>query len=502
MKLNLKFFTTVSALLLSSSLILTGCMFAVGESDVPTQPYDMGSRLAEIPQAVIDETPTAQTELDKKFRSMSEINDESKTITVITEDYLKDYWQSNYEKKMLRSLTTEEVIYIIQDSLRLYKQYNTIILPGFEAQTDDAEIAARFPELTPLVILRDGDIEYLSYNSDRMCVYDIIIYRLRALSSPEAFVSADDSALYDSQDRESHIFNYPKGIFYLPGLGEETDIELAIRYIEGDAEARAALAPFSYFNVIRSSRFNESRSGWQNIDLYSGEDFETVYPVAGLEMMRFDIYTYLVEIAERSFHSEAGLYLYPYDASFSFWCAYPEEQTIEGKFKVDGDKIILYPDTGAEEGKYYYIFQYENPDQYTFELKYLADQSAPLGDDIFPMHPDFGSMERTSTTASDDNIQCDFSFLSTAENEALTAMFHAEMPEDYTTPHNSECSRRLHLRTKDLRISFCTCNIMNCNKVYGEWYSGGCIAVMMNSKKLTEDEIALIDSITSQKLKP
>ena len=158
MKRNIKFFTIVVSLLLMSALILAGCMLAIAEDHGGTKPYDLnGQRYnSEGTDNVLAEgdAPTAQGTMQEKFEAMYEISEDGTCMTAISEDYLNKYWRSNYEQEVIHSLSTEEVYYIIQDSIRIYFQYEKVVLPAFASISSDMEVSERFPFLKEQEIFR------------------------------------------------------------------------------------------------------------------------------------------------------------------------------------------------------------------------------------------------------------------------------------------------------------------------------------------------------------
>ena len=94
MKNNFEFFSIVLVLLLASSIVLMGCMYAIAAENGDAKVYDMGSQISADSNIIVDDdTPTSQTELQKKFSAMYDISEDGKTITVISEEFLNDYWQ-------------------------------------------------------------------------------------------------------------------------------------------------------------------------------------------------------------------------------------------------------------------------------------------------------------------------------------------------------------------------------------------------------------------------
>ena len=158
MKNNFKFFGVVLVLLLASSIVLIGCMYAIAAENGDAKVYDMGSQINAGSSIIAgDDTPVSQTELQKKFSAMYDVSEDGKSITVISEAYLNSYWKSNYEKEVIRSLTTEEVYFVIQDSIRLYYEYENVILLTFDPVFSDDYISVRFPHVVGETISASSD---------------------------------------------------------------------------------------------------------------------------------------------------------------------------------------------------------------------------------------------------------------------------------------------------------------------------------------------------------
>ena len=122
MKKEFKFLTTVVSILIVSMLILAGCMQVLSQNDSEPKDYDMdivSQTVAESkPEDITKDPPVAQNDMQKKFSDMSEISEDGRSITVITEEYLNNYWQENKSKQV--ALSAAEVLYIIQDSIKIY----------------------------------------------------------------------------------------------------------------------------------------------------------------------------------------------------------------------------------------------------------------------------------------------------------------------------------------------------------------------------------------------
>lgn len=66
--------------------------------------------------------PNGLSELELKFYRMYDISADEKEITVISQSYLENFWEGTNASDV-HSVTTEEVLYIIEDSVRLYRTY-------------------------------------------------------------------------------------------------------------------------------------------------------------------------------------------------------------------------------------------------------------------------------------------------------------------------------------------------------------------------------------------
>ena len=226
MKRNVKFFTIVISLLLLSSIILTGCMYAIAADNGEMKPYDLNGQKenSDSPGGnIVEDAPIAQDSLQAKFEAMYEISEDGKTITVISKDYLNDYWRSNYEKEVIHSLTTEEVYFIIQDSIRIYEEYDEVVLTGFASISSMIQVAERFPFVKDKVIKTQPDVTPYYDWDDTAAIYEIILYRLKALSSPKAFFTGEEAMLSVGKNPEPNSTMLPWTTFYIPSYSKNTN---------------------------------------------------------------------------------------------------------------------------------------------------------------------------------------------------------------------------------------------------------------------------------------
>lgn len=223
MKRNIKFFTIVISLLLLSSIILTGCMYAIAADNGEMKPYDLNGQKENndsLDGNIFADAPQAQKPLQAKFEAMYEISEDGKTITVISEAFLDEYWH----ELTPRSLSTDEVYYIIQDSIRIYAQYDTVILSGFGSFAEDSRHAYIVPYIREDVVIKtQPDVTPYYEWDDTEAIYEIILYRLKALSSPKAFFTGEEAMLSAGKEPGLNSTMLPWTTFYIPNYSKSTN---------------------------------------------------------------------------------------------------------------------------------------------------------------------------------------------------------------------------------------------------------------------------------------
>lgn len=292
MKNNWKFIVSVTGIILSAILLLTGGMAAIAASAKAPRSY----QLSAVPKTVSDaggnanaetfsqhatvigdlvelesnpdltEPPVSQEELKAKFSAMYDLSMGNQTICVISEAYLEDFWSSNENKEVAHSLSISEVLYIIQDSIRIYNEYNTVILPGFSAKTANAAISNRFPALERQTVHPNPD----DRDQAREDVRRIILYRLQALSSPKAFFTVTEMMEYRGNSIESIPDICREVFFYIPNYSADTNRNQYLYYRNyKNSRSNYGVFCFSYFN---------------RIVLFTRGNPETVFPTAELSL--------------------------------------------------------------------------------------------------------------------------------------------------------------------------------------------------------------------------
>ena len=284
MKRNVKFFTIVISLLLLSAIILTGCMYAIAADNGETKPYNLNGQ-TDIGDNLIEDAPISQNSLQAKFEAMYEISEDGKTITVISEDYLNNYWRSNYEKEVIHSLTTEEVYFIIQDSIRIYEEYDEVVLTGFASVSSMMQVAERFPFVKDEVIKTQPDVTPYYEWDDTEAIYEIILYRLKALSSPKAFFTGEEAMLSVGKEPMINSTMLPWTTFYIPNYSESTNRDYILNVVGYGSAMNSTVIEdefselFSFCNKNGATVFFKSKNYEQSTKIYPTVELDNkTYP--------------------------------------------------------------------------------------------------------------------------------------------------------------------------------------------------------------------------------
>ena len=133
---NSKIIIIAASLVLAAALALCGCVYLIGQPDDETKQYDPDEM--SLP-SVIEEAPSAQSELQKKFGAYGreETGENGERIfRLFTEEQIEESLtlRKNGER---RSLTYEEILFLINDSIRMYFEYDKIILTDYICHTHD-----------------------------------------------------------------------------------------------------------------------------------------------------------------------------------------------------------------------------------------------------------------------------------------------------------------------------------------------------------------------------
>ena len=164
------------------------------------------------PEALVSVgAPRSQLALERRFSSMSRSYTENgkKVFEPITREYLGSVEERIAEGEKL-SLSVEEILYIIADSVEIYDSYDVVRLYTSGGNTD---------ELSALKDLAKGDEPYYNEAVAR-CedILSLISYRILSLSSPDAYEETEREYLYMPEAKTKG--DAPRGFVISKG-GEE-----------------------------------------------------------------------------------------------------------------------------------------------------------------------------------------------------------------------------------------------------------------------------------------
>ena len=375
MKNNIKFFSIVLVLLLASSIVLSGSMYAIAAENGDAKAYNMGSQISAGSNIIVnDDTPTSQTELQKKFSAMYDISEDGETITVISKEYLSEFWYSNYEKEVIHSLTTEEVYFIIQDSIRIYMEHDKVILAGFVSVSSNKQVAERFPFIEEQEVCRPIT-SHLDRDKIENDIHTIIMYRLRALSSPKAFFTGADAISFVGGDASAYNSMYPESVFYIPGYSANTDRDYILSIMGGNSNFTDLEKFTDLFEVSVEGGINIRFSSITNgttTDVFPSEDIYRVPVPDGLETSKDNDVVNKPDSDKNNAPEEEknNLYYFKLDTSNekSSLMASNGKTEAEGTYANEGDAHIL-----AFDGDFQYVLYYNGK-----EYVYAKGESNPI----------------------------------------------------------------------------------------------------------------------------
>lgn len=184
MKQNTKFFTIIISLFFISYIVLTGCMHGIASDKGEMKTYNMyGQDLAGTGNVIVEEdAPLAQTELQKKFNVY--LHEDGDTVTVFSEEQYAQL-KSIRENDERTPLTQEEILYIVNDSINMYFNYDEIrltnsnrdyVVPVLTHYSENTRIIR--PEYKSASEYTNYDAAEEAYYKMLTDIYEIIFYRI------------------------------------------------------------------------------------------------------------------------------------------------------------------------------------------------------------------------------------------------------------------------------------------------------------------------------------
>ncbi len=322
MKSNKRITLIAVSLVLASAILLTGCMYALAADVGDEKPYTSDDLDTSFTDATIEDAPEAQSSLQEKHAGFLHESEDGKSVTVFSSEQLGELL-SVREAGKRNPLSYEEVLFIVNDSARLYSVYDEIVLDASLAQRLDINVYSMTDNGVITTCEPDSDINYSKMVRD---IYSIIVYRLYALDS--GFTRMYFGSLWNHETFEAeHMFSYEgdgindrenffktKNWFVLSldggtGIGTEYNQKLSADYsaiasehmamsnpdpdFVFDFEGNTASAPF----FIIEAPLVDDPYNYRYVDSYKmyhiGEDastYTTVYPTAEINSLKREGY--------------------------------------------------------------------------------------------------------------------------------------------------------------------------------------------------------------------
>ena len=281
------------------------------------------------PEDMNKEPPVAQNELKQKFAQMSEVSEDGRSITVISEEYLDDYWSDGKTKNKV--LTSEEVFYIIQDSIRIYLNYDSITVYSNQTlESMHGNLIACYPLMNGTLVEFPLYKQAIDANYVAACqsIHALIVYRLAALSSPDAFIFLDDYVGITSLlDQASPVL---KSIFYVPADAQTQDREILKAFVCGTPIDNKQIQIFDIFyygdtRIIHYSKY------------YSNGSSATVFPTAEMERSQANN---VVDIIDRTKDSNTPAEPFWEDDKFVYYFPCIQSESVFA-LMYDGREVLL-----------------------------------------------------------------------------------------------------------------------------------------------------------------
>ncbi len=405
MKRNMKFFTIVISLLLLSSVILTGCMYAIAEDNGETKPYDLNGNnnpAGSGGSIVQPDAPQEQIALREKFDVY--LHKDGNAVTVFSEEQYAEL-KAVRESGKRNPLTYDEILYLINDSISLYFTYDEIKLTNVVADgiNNDQYLCGNdgiiypyhgdFSEIDPA--FRQNDFAYRQYERMLEEIYYIIYYRIYVHDAgfeevTEAYGAGKGTIVYaDGSEWENVSSLVPQRRMQLLSLngsdtaGDENKDHLVSEW-EKMVESRDWVSSYDFDIAFVSEPldaplltvFNSARTPLYQIFITAPNNLETtmIYPTYELQLMEPTAYEMYVSGEIDGYDYGPYFSLHRGSGRFSMSLSSYQSFALTGKYNEEDNVLRLYPENveAETEGYYRYVFIYEDG-----EWVYLRDDSVP-----------------------------------------------------------------------------------------------------------------------------
>lgn len=403
MKRNVKFFTIVTALLLVSALVLTGCMYAIAADNGETRPYDLngqnGTPDSSGGSIVNPDAPTAQSALQEKFDAY--LHKDGSTVTVFSEEQYAELKKIREDGRR-DPLTYDEILYLINDSISLYFTYDEIRLTNavvdgvvhdpylYDNEGSVYAYHGDFSEFSESALYRRQEYARKQYERMLADIFSIIYYRIYVHDAgfeeiTEAHGDGVGTVVYaKGSEWEQMSSVVPECRWQLLSLngsdtaGDENKDHLVSEWkklVESRKDFSSLSFDIDYVSEPLDAPLLTVNHCVHAISIIAPDNLGTtaVYPTYELQLMEplaYDIYV-SGEIDGDNYGPNFTLNRDTGSFTMNLWSS--QSFSLFGKYTEEGNLLRLSPENaGPEAGYYYYVFKYEDG-----EWVYSRDDSVP-----------------------------------------------------------------------------------------------------------------------------
>lgn len=219
MKQNREFIFSVIAFLILSALAITAVLLRLADTDGQTKPYE-SAPLSESTDSAEWIESVSLAAIKDKFDRHVHIHSDGKTVTVFDAEEAEE-WAKRRESGEKFGLNETEIVWAIQDSVRLYRKYDRILLnPTHNERCYDTERTEISPYHGDFSEYEDAEARNQARENALTDLYTLILYRIDTMSAPEAFFTSNEAAEFCGYD--DHLVQNPT-FYYIPAYSDRTE---------------------------------------------------------------------------------------------------------------------------------------------------------------------------------------------------------------------------------------------------------------------------------------
>lgn len=392
MRSNKKFLTLVISAVLVSAAVLGTCIYFTGNSH-PSSPYNPDGVDSGAVNKVNSDAPVSQADLQAKFdaynsNEMIQVDDVDgaysySCLRVFSEEQAAELMTKRQNGERVY-LTYDEILFIINDSIRMYNSYdyvfltdaqkNGITVSNIDVSKDDEAIKCYHGDYSELTYL-EAQNTYTKTVEDILSIirYRIYMHDTRAMKAGIASWTA--SGVYRAGSYpvfEGHDSEYPPGFVYgvrdciLLVLDEgaleteEEHVEIlrnlyTVEYNPISSSLTGAVKPTEYNAIAIESRhlgIALNNGAALNDVLFPTAELEALRPKWELKQEYFNTDRITVSIAHNGYSQEVMTIDDPEILDYIFECLGDADEIA----KIQNEEEPIY----LEDNEYYYVLDMDN----------------------------------------------------------------------------------------------------------------------------------------------